>query len=147
MNSYPLTVNTLQEAVSRYRKQIDEDPTNMQARQQLAWCLFVLSVFQAGRESAMGNPTLYIDRGGHLSPAPAPETRRNSGEPASQLLQECLRETTTVTHLCRSEIAAVDNLKSLIGLSFGAAVVEESDAVGDTILKQLITDMASETSN
>jgi hypothetical protein len=116
-----------------YRQHLAHEPDDAVARLSLAWCLFMQALHQAGRESALAG-TPRDERGGEEFPLqPVVNVQ------ARQVLLDCLRQTTAVTHLSRraQDHRDVEKLRALVRLCNGDAVMSEAEAEAVQILEQL----------
>ncbi len=145
MNSYPLTcdIATLQSLESGYQRQLTEDPANLEVRLDLAWCLFMHALHEAGRESLLAS----LAKGG-------PDADRGSlykeiglyEQNAYRILKGCLRETFTVLQLSPTTPQEVAKLHVLIRLSGADQAFSEAEDEAMKILARLGRDIAGETS-
>jgi len=113
MNTYPLTcdINTIQEMEENYKQQLAEDPSNMELRQGLAWCLFMHSLHEAGRESLLNTIAMAVkDRDRDV----VFEEVRLLDQTAYRLLRDCLLETFTILQLSPQSMTDVEKLHSLV---------------------------------
>jgi hypothetical protein len=141
MIGYPLTcdINTLQQMESRYQLELTEDPANLELRLDLAWCLFMHALHEAGRESLL--PSLAgDDRDGDRA-----DMFREIGlfdQKAYRLLKGCLKETFTVLQLSPNTPEEVAKLHALIRLAGANQAFLEAEDEAMKILARLGRDMA-----
>src|SRR5688572_7910021 len=100
MNGEPGVIQTepLAQAEAVYRRRLTNEPDDMAARVNLAWCLFMQALHEAGRESAMANG---LQSGGTSMNSDPRDGHRVS--PSHAVLLECLRQTNMVAHLSQSD--------------------------------------------
>jgi hypothetical protein len=140
MIGYPVIcdIKTLQQNESRYQLAIMEDPTNLETRLDLAWCLFMHALHEAGRENlqaALVDADLDADRA---------EVYREIGlyeQKAYQLLKGCLKETFTVLQLSPQTPQEVAKLHTLIRLSGADKAFTEAEDEAMRILGRLSQDI------
>ena len=130
-------VESLSRYERAYRVHLEDDPADMQCRVDLAWCLFMMSLYQAGREST-GDSDCSV---GELSRFD--HTALLKGRRAPALLQDCLRQTIIVSHLSRdpSNREDVSSLRRLVKVSGGEAALREADDESDRILSEIVREI------
>lgn len=127
----------LARAKKLYRQRVQKEPRDIAARIELAWCLFIESLHEAGRESALAGPAEEAAQG--VVPA---ETSGQvvAREEARTLLAECLRETYRVRQL--SSVAAehqeADRLQALARLAVGEEALSNASAAANEAVKRLM---------
>jgi hypothetical protein len=127
--------DALQRLERRYRRHLAKKPEDMGARINLAWCLFMQALHQAGRESILRTAREVDEgadsqRGGRLSAV--------LNADALQLLKACLQQMHTVQQLSLQARDRVDveKLQALIRLSGGERAVAEAE---QETLRALVT--------
>jgi hypothetical protein len=136
----PPTVLIDHEALGRakklYRQRVQKEPRDIAARIELAWCLFIESLHQAGWESALAAPISDEAKGLSAETVGQPTAR----EEARTLLAECLRETCRVRQL--SAVAAeqqeADRLQALAKLAMGEEALSNASASASEAVKRLM---------
>jgi hypothetical protein len=110
-----IKIEALRRAECSYRDTLVTDPADTGTRLRLAWCLFVQAVHQAGRESILEA----ITRDGERSDLLPGVIRSIQETDVDHLLQDCLRQTTTVMQLSRRphERTDVEMLQMLVKLA------------------------------
>lgn len=141
MSGYPVAcdIKTLQQMESRYQNEITQDPTNLEVRLDLAWCLFMHALHEAGRE----NLQAALASGG--GEADRVEMFREIGlfeQNAYSLLKGCLKETFTVLQLSPHTPQEVAKLHVLIRLVGADQAFLEAEDEAMKILQRLDRDMA-----
>lgn len=105
-----------------YRAQLTDDPADPAARISLAWCLFMQSLLRAGQESVL-DALIDATEGGEerLGAVMDEATEQN----ATELLEDCLRQTMTVKHLTVDPAArrSAERILALVKLSGGASAL------------------------
>lgn len=127
MNSYPLAcdIHTLRKIESTYQIQLEVEPSNLDIRLDLAWCLFMQALHEAGRES-LRVPLPSNDQ--DLDRAVLYREIRLFEQKSYTLLKSCLRETFTIMQLSPITPKEVSKLHTLIRLSgAGEAFAEAED--------------------
>jgi len=112
----------------------------MSARTNLAWCLFMQTLHQSGRESVFAS---LAESGVEVTSecqAPGQSSRRSG---ASDLLGDCLRQLTAVTQLSRSrdDQRDVEKLRGLVRLAGGEEAVVEAQVEAVRILQEITRDI------
>jgi hypothetical protein len=104
---------SLKQAEKTFRERLLTQPDNMEARLNLAWCLFIQAVHQSGQEMALLNPVPEYDR-----TAISSADSESKADSALSLLQDCLCQTYTIKHLSLSseDHKAIERLQVLFAL-------------------------------
>ena len=104
---------------------IEEDPTNSNARLQLAWCLIIFYIYKSGQESIL-REQLDLE----LDP---------NGRTAKRLLEEGLLQATIVSDISTdpSEKNEVENLKMLVQISGAKETLAKASAGSNAIFRTL----------
>src|SRR5438105_8952993 len=92
----PVSIDQLKTQERGYRRQIDHEPMDMCARANLAWCLFLQAMHQAGRENLLA----LLQERGDLPEHPLEGGFRLDRD-AQHLLRECLVAMRAVYDLSR----------------------------------------------
>jgi hypothetical protein len=110
-----IKIEALRRAECSYRDTLTTDPADTGTRLRLAWCLFVQAVHQAGRESILETITCE-SVGAEVLPGVIRSIQETD---VDHLLQDCLRQTTTVMQLSRRphERTDVEMLQLLVKLA------------------------------
>jgi hypothetical protein len=120
----PVSIEMLRVEERGHRRRVDHDPMDTCSRMNLAWCLFVQAMHQAGGENALAN----LQETGAVS-----ECRRGASIrldcDAEHLLRECLRQMSAVCELSRDpgDMADVERLRYLVVVSGAEAAMREAD--------------------
>jgi hypothetical protein len=109
-----------------YRRHLAKKPEDMGARINLAWCLFMQALHQAGQESIL-RIFREVDTG--TDSQRGNRIRTDLDTDALQLLKECLQQMHTVQQLSlhARERVDVEKLQALIRLSGGERAVVEAE--------------------
>lgn len=121
----PVSIDQLKNQERGYRRQVDHEPMDMCARANLAWCLFLQAMHQAGRENLLA----LLHERGEDPYIPSYEGGLRLDRDAQHLLRECLIEMRTVYELSRDpkDIADVDRLRQLVTISGAEAALRDAD--------------------
>ena len=133
----------LRRAESSYRECLVSDPADTATRLRLAWCLFVQAVHQAGRESIL--ETISFDGpGSDLLPGVIRSIQETD---VDHLLQDCLRQTTTVMQLTRRphERSDVEMLQLLVKLAGAEQWAADADREATMRLRDITKALILET--
>jgi hypothetical protein len=141
MKSYPLTcdIATIQEMETNYKRQLAEDPANMEIREDLAWCLFMHALHEAGRESLLESITAAVNESDRNAVF---DEVRLMDQKAYQLLRACLLETFTILQLSPQTQRDVTKLHTLIRLSGADQAFHDAEDDASRILSRLSRDIA-----
>jgi hypothetical protein len=148
----PIDVNALRGEEQQLVTRLATQPMDMDTRIDLAWCLFLQAVHQAGSEAACGRrshlgvPTIAscnVPSNGSskqttgFDPVPSLDRR------AENLLHECIRHRFVVSRLCRDrEILAQAETIGLLLKRFGAeALVRELETGSEQLLRKLCSEL------
>jgi hypothetical protein len=126
-----------------YRRQLTDDPSDMVARISLAWCLFMQSLLRAGQESVL--EALVDATEGREEPLE--ETMRSVlDQNATQLLEDCLRQTMTVKQLSGDPEAHVsaEKILSLVRLSGGGNALTSAEDQAARVLNEVTREVLGE---
>jgi hypothetical protein len=135
-----VTEATLVQSEAQYKKLLTEDPANPNIRMDLAWCLFIHALHEAGRGSA----EVLMTDGGQREDNPDFVRQMNLPEDAAdRLFKGSLHETFIIMHLdtsgsIRPEIA---RLHSLIRLCGGDKVLRQADHHASISMINLLRDI------
>ncbi|MBI3911301.1 MAG: hypothetical protein HY320_10255 [Armatimonadetes bacterium] len=123
-----------------YRQRLENDPTDMIARISLAWCLLMLALHQAGRESILMG---LLETTGDQDELLANRIRSILDQDAYDLLRDSLRQALTVRQLSLNPQDQTDaaKLQELIELSGGSEAVSEAEAEAAEILAAVTRDI------
>ena len=137
-SSCSAAAKALGRAETVYRKQILQDPGDMDARLRLAWCLFLRSLHQAGRESLLAELLAAGSEGDSVDLTQWVRYQDNRN-----LLSECLRQLSTVSHLSGSmpDHREVEQLHGLVRLAGGESAVRTAEADATRALSALVRDL------
>jgi hypothetical protein len=135
--------DALKRVESIYRRQLADDPADPIARISLAWCLFMQSLLRAGQESVLE------------ALVEATEGREESldqtmkavlDQNATQLLEDCLRQTMTVKQLSSDREAHVsaEKILSLVRLSGAGAALNSAEDQANRILSEVTREVLGE---
>ncbi len=120
-----IKIEALRRAEFLYRDTLVADPADTGTRLRLAWCLFVQAMHQAGRESILETITCDSE-GADLLPGVIQSIQETD---VDHLLQDCLRQTTTVMQLSRRphERTDVEMLQMLVKLAGAEQWADDAD--------------------
>ncbi len=112
----------LKQAESGFRERLAAQPDDMRTRVNLAWCLFIRALHQAGQESMLAALAAAEHPGEPVSVGRAKITFDTNSE---ELIQDSLRQAFTVRQLSMQseECSAAEQLQALVRLSGGAEAV------------------------
>ena len=142
-HSAAIKMEALKRAESAYRTSLVSDPADTAARLRLAWCLFVQAVHQAGRESILDS----IHSTGSESEAMRGVIRSIQETDVDHLLQDCLRQTTTVMQLTRRphERTDVEMLQMLVKLAGAEEWAADADREAASRLRDITQALVNDT--
>ena len=126
-----------------YRDRLRSEPCDTLSRVRLAWCLFALSLHEAGRESAYAAlrsqqlpDAANLEEASFLLPEVA----------ATSLLDDCLRQTYAAIHLSQSRREQQDaaELQALVRLVSGEAPLARAENWAKEILTAIVSDIGED---
>jgi hypothetical protein len=130
-----IDADRLGKLVRDYRQQLEKKPEDMRLRINLAWCLFMQALHQAGQEALLRS----LQENGiiHKEVGMALEAE------AQQLLRACLRQTYTVQQLSQrqQEHEEAGRLQSLVKQSGGEHLAQEVERMAMGSLLDLVQEI------
>ncbi len=133
---YCIGIEALKRKEQLIRDRLANEPGDMEARTNLAWCLLMMAVYQAGQENVLGK--LMLARHGIKA-----KTSRKLWSALDQgshdTLKDCLRQTYIVTQLSADPRACTDvaRLQALVKLMGAEELVSEAEQEAARILEEL----------
>ena len=112
----------LKQAETGFREQLAACPDDMKTRVNLAWCLFIRALHQAGQESMLAILSAPANPGEPVSEGQTGMTFETNSE---ELIRDSLRQAFTVRQLSMhsEESSAAEQLQNLVRLSGGENAV------------------------
>lgn len=119
----PVCIDHLRGEERGHRKRVDHEPLDLDARMNLAWCLFVQAMHQAGGETLLDS----LREKGAVADFSAASPR--FGGDSRHLLRECLKQMCAVCELSRdpTDLADVERLRYLVTISGAEKALREAD--------------------
>lgn len=130
------------------RIRLEQEPGDTSARLNLAWCLALLALYEAGRETSvlqvMKNAEAVDKQTSHrIKAALLAAGSEYPGQKAGTFLRNCLHEAMLVMQLSYNaeERAGAQKLRTLMDLSGGGSAIQETDQEADRILATLTREL------
>jgi len=125
-----------------YRLRLLEDPTDMNARVSLAWCLFLQAAHQAGQECLLSD---FLEGAGDDRTVNLPVETMHHRD-ANRILRDCLQQAITVSQLSSNEedLSDIVKIQQLITLSGGEQAIAESEREAAHILAEITREVMRE---
>lgn len=120
----PVSIDMIKVQERGYRRRVDHEPMDICARVNLAWCLLLEAMHQAGRENLLA----VLRERGAVADIPNDGGFRLDSD-AQNLLRECLKQMCAVCELTRDprDIAEVERMRYLVTISGAEAALREAD--------------------
>jgi len=133
----------LRQAEEAYRKRLLREPTDVEARLRLAWCLFLLSLHQSGRQSVVKE---LLAAGGESGATITDRLQTLLNQDSDELLRDCLRQLSAVTRLSDrvQDQRDAEQLNALVRLSGGEQAACEVEAEAINTLAELARELRTQ---
>lgn len=133
----------LRQAEEAYRKRLLREPTDVEARLRLAWCLFLLSLHQAGREAIVQE---LLATGSEAGVTLTDRLQTLLHQDSEELLRDCLRQLSAVTRLSDrvQDQRDAEQLGALVRLSGGEQAACEVEAEAINTLADLARELRTQ---